>query len=128
MRIFTLGVILLGGLHLVSAQAPFTGGAGDGYDRATLALSTHLHPSAVQSWRAYPQPAQVGQAIELSDASEQPASWELFDLRGKSWQRGEFAAGQRARLETEGLLPGQYFLRVSTEQGITSHSITLLPR
>lgn len=128
MRIFTLLAMLTMGLHLVSAQAPFSGGEGDGYGRASLSIGTNVKEASAQAWRVYPQPARVGQAIELSYIADQPATWALLDLQGRSLRQGQFSSQQAARLETDELLPGRYFLRITTKQGTASRPITLQPR
>jgi hypothetical protein len=128
MRVFTLLMILISGITFVSAQAPFTGGAGDGYDRVSLSLGTNQVSAKEHTPGIYPQPARVGQGIELRDASDRPASWALLDVQGRVIQRGRMISEQDFRLATDALLPGRYFLRITRDQVTVNYPLTLQPR
>lgn len=92
------------------AQAPFTGGPGDGYDRVSLHLSTHRPSPAAANLRLFPQPASAGQWLTIQHPSPTPGHWQLFDAQGRLLRQGRWTG--YLQLDTQALPPGLYHWRV----------------
>lgn len=83
------------------AQAPFTGGVGDGYARASLTLLTRLEaPESSMRIRVFPQPVAVGGEVHIEYRGQKGGQWQLLDAQGRvvrsgAWQRETLALSTR---------------------------------
>ena len=70
-----------------------------------------LRPGLLQ---AYPNPVTAGQPLQLVANAAGPVSMQLYDMLGR-FQRAATVDGQITQLDTSGLRPGMYLLRVQAE-------------
>ncbi|MEM9985960.1 MAG: hypothetical protein AAF804_12790 [Bacteroidota bacterium] len=94
------------------AQAPYTGGAGDGYDQAKLMLQASHRPAEEASFSPSPQPLPRGQTLTLSVPQANRISWRLLDLQGRTLMNWPIPMLAKSvyRLELGALPPGTYQL------------------
>ncbi len=104
---------LLGGVGgSLWAQAPYRGGAGDGYDQAKLTLQASNRPAEEPAFSLVPQPLPQGQLLQVELPTEGLVRWTLYDLQGKvvmSWPVPQVAQA-RYQLRLGTLPPGPYQL------------------
>lgn len=70
----------------------------------------------------FPNPADTYLSIELEGALE--ASYQLFDVKGRLLRTGQFTGQER--LETDELMVGTYFLRLSAGDSIVVEKVVVL--
>jgi hypothetical protein len=93
------------------------------YDASSSIVSVNEYPGLQNSGlKVYPNPAGSDAITYLKDYSGKKGTLDIFDLNGRlvqSRQIGETGPGeQEIRLDLNGIIPGLYQIRISTEENV----------
>lgn len=131
---YRLGLKILSMLCFFSAmaglaQAPYAGGVGDGYARATWQLQTSEVEASVTvpGWAIMPQPAASGQQVRWRQPRAEAAEVQLHDLSGAVLARWSLPAAEEGKLRLPEVSPGLYFLRLQTPTQTFQQPILIHP-
>ena len=127
-------LLLYSAQGMAQNEAPYKGGAGDGYAMAELII--HEAPvgiagNLVQGLRVYPAPAKKGQElfVQTSEAG-MLSSLRFFDIQGNLlFERndaGYFQNLKEVKIRTENFPSGIYFLQAESRNGSITKRVIIL--
>ena len=127
---YMLSVLLLLNVMQLLAQAPYTGGSGDGYASARLNhVQVSIEAIKFSTYSIYPQPARKGETVvvEFSQQLASSGSLKLFSIQGKLVRKILLEVGTKERkIPTFELNPGVYLLWIQTGEEYLGKKMVVL--
>ena len=130
----TILLLLYSAQGMAQNEAPYKGGAGDGYAMAELMI--HEAPVGIarnlaQELRVYPAPAKRGQELFVqTPETGMLRSLRFFDIKGnllfERKDAGYFQNLEEVKIRTENFPSGIYFLQAESRNGSITKRVLIL--